>query len=454
VRNPSRFGVDVVPTDKFLATISRFPVSLRLPGLSHLFFRRLMSSTLSLLLVTAALSAVMLLVLSSLARSEAGGIRAWSTANWLAVAALPLFAGRGVLPDLFSIELANALYMLAIAMVLVGFRQHLRRHVPVRSLVATGAVALAVLVVCHLGIDSAPLRVVAMSAFHGGVCLSLGLTVRRGIEQASAPYPYLFTTGAAFALAFGHGVRGVVSLAQADGVAVPLDPATWTLIFFSLGTLAMPALTLGAVMMANADIIARATYAADHDHLTGAWSRRAFFRLGEHERARAARSGGDLSVLLFDVDHFKRINDAHGHAIGDQVLVDIVRRTGQVIREVDCCARLGGEEFAVLLPGAAAGTSATVAERLRAALQQALPVAADGVAVGYTVSIGIARLEPGESITELLCRADGALYLAKSAGRNTVVCAPAVMQAVDEGQRARPPAPPALAEVLARHEQF
>jgi diguanylate cyclase (GGDEF)-like protein len=413
-----------------------------------------MLSTLSLLLVTAALSAVMLLVLSSLARSEVRGIKAWSTANWLAVAALPLFAGRGVLPDLLSIELANTIFMLAISMMLVGFRHHLGRDVPVRALGAAIAIGLGGLVVFHLGVESAPLRVVAMSMFHGGVCLALGLTVRRGLAQAPAPYPYRFTMCAAFALAFGHGVRGLVSLAQADGLALPLDAATWTLIFFSIGTLAMPALTLGAVMMANADIIARATFAADHDHLTGAWSRRAFFRFGEHERSRAARSGADLSVLLFDVDHFKRINDAHGHATGDQVLVDIVRRTGQVIREADCCARLGGEEFAVLLPGAASDTAATVAERLRAALQQALPIGDGGAAVSYTVSIGIARLETAESITELLRRADRALYLAKSSGRNAVVCAPAVMHAADDPGSGRPPATPVIVDALARHEQF
>ncbi|MGZ5199152.1 MAG: diguanylate cyclase [Telluria sp.] len=409
----------------------------------------------SLLFVTAALSAVMLLVLSSLARSNVEGMRAWSQANWLAVLALPLFAGRGFVPDLLSIELANAMYMTAVSLMLVGFRRHLQRRTPGRVLVACVGLAQATLVVCHFGVDSMPLRVVDMSLFHGGVCLALGLTVRSALPNAPSRYPYVFTSVAAFALAFGHAVRALVSLGQALHISTSLDAQTWNMIFFSLGTLAMPALTLGAVMMANADIIARTTYAADHDYLTGAWSRRAFFDLAERERARAARSGGELSLLLFDVDHFKQINDTHGHAVGDHVLVDIVRTTGQVIRQVDYCARVGGEEFAVLLPDAGVGTAVAVAERLREALDRTMRMPGTQREIAYSVSIGVARHEPGETITALLCRADRALYLAKAAGRNTCVCAPAAPaddQPVD-GRTATHCAGSACAE-LAAHEQL
>jgi diguanylate cyclase (GGDEF)-like protein len=100
-----------------------------------------------------------------------------------------------------------------------------------------------------------------------------------------------------------------------------------------------------------------------------------------------------------------------------------VRRTGSVIRQMDVCARVGGEEFAVLLPDAGAEMAARVAQRLRRALERPLAVGAAQAEVSYTVSIGIARLEPGESIGDLLMRADRALYAAKAAGRNTAVCA-------------------------------
>lgn len=400
------------------------------------------------------MSAVMLLVLSSLSRSEAKGIRCWARANWLAVLALPLFAARGVLPDLISIEVANGMYLWAIAMMLVGFRSHLGLPTGARALAACAALALGALASFHYVVDSFPLRVVVASLFHGGVSLAIGLAVRRALGKAPARYPYVFTSVAACGLACGHAVRAVVSLAQHAGMAPLFDAATWNLIFFSLGTLAMPLLTLGAVMMANADIVARARYAADHDYLTGAWSRRAFFNLAEHERARVARSGGELSVLLFDVDHFKRINDTFGHAVGDRVLEDIVRRTASVIREADCCARLGGEEFAVLLPDASLETASVVAERLRDALAHSPLLLPPAVVVAYTVSIGVARLEPGETITALLCRADRALYLAKAGGRNVAVCAGAGCDA--EAALREHPAPMTLAvtQVLAGDQQL
>jgi diguanylate cyclase (GGDEF)-like protein len=221
------------------------------------------------------------------------------------------------------------------------------------------------------------------------------------------------------------------------------DGTVLNLVFVTLGTLALPVLTLGAVMMANDAIIRRTTWAAEHDHLTGAWSRRAFFGLGERERERAQRNGHPLSLLVFDVDHFKAVNDTHGHAAGDQVLADIVLRTETVIRSLDVCARLGGEEFAVLLPDTGIDTARVVAERLRAALEQtaeralertveqaveqALGVGDPAGRVGYTVSIGLAVLQADESLAVLLKRADAALYEAKAGGRNRVCVARAAL---------------------------
>jgi diguanylate cyclase (GGDEF)-like protein len=381
-----------------------------------------MSSALSLLLVTMALSLVMLLVLFSLLRSDVRGIPAWLGANALAVGGLLLFAGRGALPDLLSIELANAAYLGAIGLMLAGMRQHLVRSVPVRLLAAGAAAALAALAWFHLAVDMPGARVVAVSTFHGAVCLAIGVTVWRAPRGSHTRYPVLFTALAAFALGAGHLLRGAVYLSGASLFVSPLQSAGLNLVFLALGTLAFPLLTLGAVMMANAEIISRTRYAADHDHLTGAWSRRAFFQLADKEYARAVRSGGAVSVLLFDVDHFKRINDTHGHAVGDRVLREIVQATNGAIRTLDTCARMGGEEFAVLLPDADPATARRVAERLRTALDCA-PSA--GAEVAYTVSVGVATLQDGENIADTLARADGALYLAKAAGRNCVMAAPA-----------------------------
>jgi diguanylate cyclase (GGDEF)-like protein len=375
----------------------------------------------SLLLVTMALSAVMLLVLSSLRHSGARGIREWFAANAMAVVSLPLFAARGAVPDILSVEVANTLLLGTTVMMLAGYRRHLSFPVPWRRLGACVALGLLAIVVLHHGVDSVGGRVVAMSVLHAALCLEMGWLLSPQLGRTKRRYPVLFTVCAAYANAAVQLVRALVYGAQLGGASMPWDDATLSMAFFSAG-----ALTLGAVMMANADLVARARHAADHDHLTGARSRRAFFDLSAREQARTLRSRAPLSLLLFDVDHFKRINDTHGHATGDRVLVDIVQRTGAVVRSIDIVARVGGEEFAVLLPDTGPDTALLVAERLRSALARAPEAAAGRTEVGYTVSIGAATLESGESIEALLSRADAALYAAKGGGRNMVVDARAL----------------------------
>ncbi len=391
-----------------------------------------MLSAASLFLVMMALSVVMLLVLSSQTHSGAKGIREWIIANALAVAAMPLFAARGYIADLLSIELGNALLIGTSVMMYVGFQRHLGRRVPWRALGGFTAATMAGVVTLHYGVDSTPLRIVVVSLLHGGMCMAMCASVRQSLPAAARRYPYWFTICGSFAVGIGLFLRAGAYGARVAGLLPQFDVPTLDLVFFACGTLSIPTLTLGAVMMANAEIIARATYAADHDHLTGAPSRRAFFAVAERECARAWRTPAALSLLLFDVDHFKRINDTHGHAAGDRVLVEIVERTLGVLRHRDYCGRLGGEEFAVLLPATAGDTALHVAERLRAALQRApLAVAESGPergaagAIGYTVSIGVATLVPGETIASLLSRADTALYAAKAGGRNRVMAAAA-----------------------------
>jgi len=386
-----------------------------------------MLNALSLLLVTTGLSVVMLFVLTSLAGSRIAGVREWGQANGLAVLALLLAATRGIVPDFLSIEVGNAMFLVAISLMLAGFRRHLGLAVPVRAMVIGGALALAALVTFHYGVDSVPLRTVSISIYHGAVCFTIGWSIRVPVD-VRLRYSHLFTKAVAFALAFGHLVRGSTYALQAEVPLNFLDPSTQNLVFFALGTLALPGLTLGAVMMANARVIAETAYAADHDHLTGAPSRRAFFAFAEREHARAARRGSALALLLVDVDHFKRINDTHGHGVGE-VLRDLVPHAQDVIRKIDYCARLGGEEFAVLLPDADRDKALTVAERLRSALDRSLQLASPAIRVPYTVSIGAALLEPGETLTGLMARADTALYAAKAAGRNRVMCAAPLLHA-------------------------
>jgi diguanylate cyclase (GGDEF)-like protein/PAS domain S-box-containing protein len=167
------------------------------------------------------------------------------------------------------------------------------------------------------------------------------------------------------------------------------------------------------------------------DHLTGVLNRRRFFELGAEECASALRAGRPLSVAMVDADRFKAINDQFGHAAGDAVLCALASTLRTGAREgVDQVARLGGEEFAVLMPGLDASAAAAAAERLRAVVAALLvPVRGlDGAPaeVSFTASFGIAEIGPGVTDADTLLRvADQALYAAKAAGRNQVCIEPA-----------------------------
>jgi diguanylate cyclase (GGDEF)-like protein len=161
---------------------------------------------------------------------------------------------------------------------------------------------------------------------------------------------------------------------------------------------------------------------ATTDELTGAYNRRHFLEVGKAEIARAWRYGHPISIIILDVDHFKRVNDTWGHEAGDHVLREACRVLKSALRSVDILGRHGGEEFAILLLETPPAQAVGVAERLRALVaEQRMKVAGDAE-VSLTVSIGLAGATRGseEDIDLLIRRADAAMYKAKEAGRNCV----------------------------------
>ena len=164
---------------------------------------------------------------------------------------------------------------------------------------------------------------------------------------------------------------------------------------------------------------------ATHDDLTGLLNRRAMLDRMQLEQRRSLRSGSPLLIAQLDIDHFKAVNDTHGHAAGDLVLqsfADTVRRN---VRDTDVLARWGGEEFVLLLCDTPAADAVALMERLRQAVQaMQVPVAQGGQPITVTVSIGLARHTPADPLAGTLERADRALYAAKAGGRNRVVPAP------------------------------
>jgi len=159
------------------------------------------------------------------------------------------------------------------------------------------------------------------------------------------------------------------------------------------------------------------------DALTGVGSRRAFTERAELEMQRALRYQQPLCVVMIDLDRFKRINDNHGHAVGDSALVTFARAIQGQVREVDMVGRLGGEEFSVLLPGIGAEEAVQVAERMRVAVESR-ELLVGGLPLRFTASFGVAEFDGIQlNLAGLLARADAALYHAKRTGRNKVVFA-------------------------------
>ena len=167
----------------------------------------------------------------------------------------------------------------------------------------------------------------------------------------------------------------------------------------------------------------RAEVLARTDFLTGMNNRRSFYDLGKTPFKLARRHGLDLAVILLDIDRFKKINDIHGHAIGDEVLRKLALIVSQTCRESDVAGRVGGEEFAILLPHTDLDSAQELAERLRQQMEKAVIHLEQGE-VKFTASFGVAQARAScESIEALVATADKAMYSAKQRGRNSVVVA-------------------------------
>jgi diguanylate cyclase (GGDEF)-like protein len=169
--------------------------------------------------------------------------------------------------------------------------------------------------------------------------------------------------------------------------------------------------------MRNALLYRTAMLSALRDPLTGAGNRKAMDQSLAREIEIARRQNQPLSVLMLDIDHFKGINDTHGHATGDQVLRSVAEAIKDRLRNIDQVFRFGGEEFLIVLSNTGSESAAMVGERLRDAAQQLSYPLNEGP-VKLTVSLGCSTLLPGESPDSLLHRADTALYAAKRHGRN------------------------------------
>jgi len=199
----------------------------------------------------------------------------------------------------------------------------------------------------------------------------------------------------------------------------PLDHSAAQQAAYLTGYLLMIVNGFGFMLLCKQKDDASMARLASTDSLTGLYNRHAFLERADGARLVAQRQNTGLGLMMIDIDHFKQINDRWGHATGDEALVVFARAAHAVMRGHDTIGRLGGEEFAMLLPGADLDAAVQAAERLRSAIREA-SIVTSGPAYRMTVSIGVVVLDPHEDLGGAMARADHALYAAKRAGRDRV----------------------------------
>jgi diguanylate cyclase (GGDEF)-like protein len=378
-----------------------------------------MVHTPTLLLINVLVTATLALSLGVVAsRARRDGLFWWAAALAAHTVAYALLGLRGLVPDWASVQLANTLLAAYFALILEGLFQFQQR-VPNRALI-WGPVLILPLLLTALH-DHIQARVVLVALV---LTLQAALTVhvllqRRHETPGRGQYFVIAAYGVLIAMLLGR-----VALSYTGGLRLGsiTDSNLVQAATFVLATLCLMLISLGLVLMTKEQADARNRRLALQDDLTGLNNRRFIFEVLGQQLALAERHGWPMALLIVDVDHFKRVNDTHGHLIGDQVLRELAACIRSRLRAQDIAGRWGGEEFIVLLPDTDATGATVLAEDLRVAVQQLRCLDPQGRPLPLTVSIGLhAQPQPtSRQRDELLAAADQAMYQAKRLGRNRV----------------------------------
>lgn len=374
------------------------------------------------MLLCSVMAALIGLTLRRFPSTERSSLRIWTVGLALQPLAWTLFSIRGNHPDVLLSMVANFLLVLGYAelarAVRVFFHVEQRQHYLYGI---TVAVALAI------GLSAALLKNFSLLVMLNAIGTSLMLVfllrpLLRAIARGAGPPERMLAVFALLGMAI-LGARFIEHLLRprADGgFLVPATADTIAVMYAAFGPVIV---SFGFLLMHQERAYTALQRLATLDCLTGLLNRRAFEEAATERLAAADQRTERLGLLLLDLDHFKQVNDRHGHAAGDRALEEAARRIRGVLRADELAARMGGEELAVLLSGDPRAT-AERAEQLRVAIADAPVSIGESETLRLTTSIGVACREPGgNGLDTLLSAADRAMYQAKTQGRNRVVLA-------------------------------
>jgi len=352
-------------------------------------------------------------------RREVAGVGHWAYGLVAMVCAGTSFLLRGALPDAVALPAANACLMCGIGLSMVGTRRFYGEPPGWAIFHAAWILELAAILWWLLVEPNFPHRAAAFSF----LVSIFYIDQLRMVWRHRTPHFTTWFFGILLALqALNTLTRGVAALFMVEQDAANLmRSSALANVYLALANFMALLMTVAFLMLATRRLQKILEQRSTHDPLTNVLNRRGFLQFFGRVRARQQRIESPLSLMAIDLDLFKSINDHHGHAQGDKVLVHVARVIMRSVRQSDFVARFGGEEFVVLLPDTTLPHAQQLAQRIQALLlesrQPGLPPC--------TVSIGIAgQQSPDESLDSLLSRADAALYRAKANGRDRTEVAP------------------------------
>jgi diguanylate cyclase (GGDEF)-like protein len=368
----------------------------------------------TVILLAGVQSGLMALVLYALKRNYPAsikGIGEWSAALLLVFFGSVLATGHGTLHELISISLARFLIASGLYLTYVGTQRFfgVTPRVWPWMTVITG-VTLAQMWFTFVE-PSYHVRLALANVLAGCLFAAHALLLFR---QGATTFARALALVVTASMSIIQWMRLVSSFFWPMGADV-FETAPYHVVYVTSLAFCILLLSISLVLMATERLRTELEHLAMHDSLTNALTRRHMNEACEKELERCRRHGRSMALLVMDLDHFKRINDTHGHQAGDRVLVNFVLMVNTLLRLPDQLGRFGGEEFVALLPDTTLDEAVVVAERIREACAGAAQ------APGVTVSIGVTTNQKDkDTIDTLLTRADAAMYRAKDLGRNRV----------------------------------